>query len=234
VSINRTHLRFERDFVQIPNRWMRDTRLSRKARGLLAELMTHSVGWSVTLESLVDGGPEGRDAVRTAVIELEEAGYLVRTRQRAEDGRLLGINYDLQDPEDPDQPVSDNPTVGQQTLVEVPLKKTKPLEDHPEENQEPSLARKRATRSRVPADFFPSDGSLAWAKAKYPKLNVSRETDKFIGHHLAKGSLFKDWQQAWRNWIDRAAEWSEPTSIRPTAVQPTQTDLDPYGDPRWA
>jgi hypothetical protein len=234
VSINRTRLAFERDFVQIPNQWMRDTRLSRKARGLLAELMTHSVGWSVTLESLVDGGPEGRDAVRTAIIELEETGYLVRTRQRGEDGRLLGINYDLQDP---DQPVSDNPTVGQQTLVEVPLKKTKPSEDHPEEDQEPSLARKRATRSRVPADFFPSDGSLAWAKAKHPQIDVSRETDKFTGHHLAKGSLFKDWQQAWRNWIDQSAEYRKERLGATTAITPErkpQTDLDPYGDPRWA
>ena len=41
ATITRIHLKFERDFTQLPNAWLRDRRLSRGARGLLGEIMTH-------------------------------------------------------------------------------------------------------------------------------------------------------------------------------------------------
>jgi hypothetical protein len=102
VSILRARLRFERDFVQIPNRWLRDKSLSRRARGLLAEIMTHSEGWVITVEALEDNGPEGREALRSARAELVQAGYLKLLRTRADGGRLTGSTYILTDPDDPE------------------------------------------------------------------------------------------------------------------------------------
>jgi hypothetical protein len=77
--MTRTRLKFERDFVRIPNEWMQDQRLSHAARGLLAELLTHPEGSDVDPASLVDRGPEGRDEVEVAVAELVEYGYLSDT-----------------------------------------------------------------------------------------------------------------------------------------------------------
>lgn len=107
MSITRNRLSFERNFVQVPNEWMRDKRLSRRARGLLAEIMTHTVGWEITVESLVENGPEGRDAIRGAISELEAAGYLTRTTTRSS-GKFAGTDYMIQEPL---APAPENPTL---------------------------------------------------------------------------------------------------------------------------
>lgn len=118
MSIRRARLSFDDKYAQIPNAWMRDKRLSRKARGLLAELLTHSVGWEITIESLVNSGPEGRDAIRSTIRELEQNGYLRRTRRRREDGTLSGSDYELT------EPAAGEPTSANPTQADRPLKKT--------------------------------------------------------------------------------------------------------------
>jgi hypothetical protein len=99
VSIRRARLPFEGQYVQIPNAWMRDNRISHRARGILAEIMTHSEDWIITLGSLWKNSPEGREAVRKALLELVEAGYLARDQDRGELGRFGEINYVLTAPE---------------------------------------------------------------------------------------------------------------------------------------
>lgn len=98
MGIRRTLLPFESDYVQIPNAWLRDEKLSRRARGLLAELMTHRAGWHITIASLQKTGPEGRDAIRSAVQELVSRGYLVRRQTQGESGRFNEIEYEISDP----------------------------------------------------------------------------------------------------------------------------------------
>jgi hypothetical protein len=116
MSITRNRLAFERNFVQVPNEWMRDPRLSRRARGLLAEIMSHTVGWEITVESLVANGPEGRDAIRAAIVELETAGYLVRKTTRAS-GKFSGTDYMIQEPP---SPAPENPTLVNDSETEAP------------------------------------------------------------------------------------------------------------------
>lgn len=98
MGIRRTALPFEKDYVQIPNAWLRDATLSRRARGLLAELMTHRAGWHITIAGLQRTGPEGRDAIRSAVQELVKRGYLVRRQTQGEGGRFNEIEYEISDP----------------------------------------------------------------------------------------------------------------------------------------
>jgi hypothetical protein len=100
MSVRRVRLKFEdRPFVRIPNDWMRDARLSYRARGVLAQIMTHTDDWIVNLASLVAGGSEGRDAVKGALAELRAAGYLALvTNQEADTGRITGREYVLTDP----------------------------------------------------------------------------------------------------------------------------------------
>ncbi|GAA0828479.1 hypothetical protein ACFQVD_11035 [Streptosporangium amethystogenes subsp. fukuiense] len=93
-------------FTRISNLWIRDLRLSWKARGLLAWLTSHATGFRVSEKTIVCAAPDGRDAARTAIAELETYGYLVRERARGHDGRLGGVTYIICDPWSP-QPTAD-------------------------------------------------------------------------------------------------------------------------------
>lgn len=102
MTIKRRRLQFENKFAQIPNQWLRDKRITYKARGLLGELMTHEEGWTISQASLVvEGGAEvesvSRHAVRLMVGELVDAGYLV-TEQGRNGNRFGEVNYWLTDP----------------------------------------------------------------------------------------------------------------------------------------
>ena len=98
MGVRRTELAFEGQFTQIPNAWVRDERLSRKARGVLTEIMSHRVGWHVSVNGLVKSGPEGRDAIKAALVELKDAGYLQVSQTRGDGGRWNEVEYELCDP----------------------------------------------------------------------------------------------------------------------------------------
>jgi hypothetical protein len=93
-------MRFERNFVQLPNQWVRDSRLSYKARGLLAELTSHESGWKVTIKALATNRHgEGLAGIRDAVQELEHYGYLKRYQVKI-GGRFTADDWELTDPTD--------------------------------------------------------------------------------------------------------------------------------------
>ena len=133
AKIHRIRLRFERDFTQLPNTWLRDKRLSRSARGLLAEIMTHDESYSITLEGLVDSGTEGRDALRRMTKELEQFGYLTRVRKRRSGGRMAGFDWVVQDPFEgvykSRSTTSDYPTSAKPTSVAPSTVEPTPIED---------------------------------------------------------------------------------------------------------
>ena len=112
MPLIRGHHSFDDQFAQIPNAWLRDARLSLKAIGLLAQIMTHSPGWNMSINSLSSRNNVGRDQIRTAIAELEEFGYLTREQSR-EDGRFAETIWRTSDPADlplSENPTSDNPT----------------------------------------------------------------------------------------------------------------------------
>src|SRR5690606_29456914 len=82
-------------FSQIPNAILRDYRLSWRARGLLAELLSYPADYLISVDELVrrarrvSGATEGRDAMRAAVRELKAFGYIVSTRRQDAQGRWV-------------------------------------------------------------------------------------------------------------------------------------------------
>lgn len=82
----------DRDYTVIANAALRDGRLSWKARGMLAYLLSKPDDWTVVQAELETAGPEGRAAVRAGLAELERAGYLTRDRvTRRIDGRMVTV-----------------------------------------------------------------------------------------------------------------------------------------------
>lgn len=83
-----TTLRIARrqQFVRLDSRAVNDPSLSYRSLGVLTWLLEKPDDWTVRAESIAAAKKEGRDAIRTALRELEAAGYLVRNKYRDGDG----------------------------------------------------------------------------------------------------------------------------------------------------
>ncbi|PBC92388.1 hypothetical protein BX281_0036 [Streptomyces sp. Ag82_O1-15] len=84
-------------FTQIANALFRNPKISFKAKGTFGYISTHRAGWHVTVADLVRAGPDGRDAVRGGLSELQRHGYLIREQLRHDDGTLGEIVYSITD-----------------------------------------------------------------------------------------------------------------------------------------
>lgn len=91
------------------NHHLRNKELSLKAKGLLSQMLSLPEDWDYTLKGLSLINREKIDAIREAIKELERAGYIVRSRERDEKGRLRGADYVIF--EQPQPPTPDLPTL---------------------------------------------------------------------------------------------------------------------------
>lgn len=70
-------------FAQIANEALRDRRLSFRARGILALVLSHSGEWTATLRWLESQSEvDGRAAIQSALRELTSLGYRIVTKER--------------------------------------------------------------------------------------------------------------------------------------------------------
>ena len=86
----------ERRYKDIIDRELsRNTTISCRALGVAVRLLSNAPGFSMTSLDLARERPngEGRDAIRTALTELEAAGYLVRKRVRLTSGQCVTKTY---------------------------------------------------------------------------------------------------------------------------------------------
>ena len=115
------------------NHHLRNKELSLKAKGLLSQMLSLPEDWDYTLAGLSHINREKIDAIREAVKELEKAGYIVRSRERDEKGRLRGADYVIYEqpqPREPEAatsgeqpPILDLPTLENPTLDNPTLEK---------------------------------------------------------------------------------------------------------------
>ena len=94
-------------YTVMSNHHLRNKELTLKAKGLLSQMLSLPEDWDYTLAGLSHINRESIDAIRTAVWELEKAGYILRRQGRDEKGKMTAIEYTIY--EQP-QPMLENPT----------------------------------------------------------------------------------------------------------------------------
>ena len=73
-------------WVVIDQAVIRNPRISHRARGILALLLSMPDDWTVNADWISLHGTEGRDAVRAALNELETVGHMIRHRSQDSKG----------------------------------------------------------------------------------------------------------------------------------------------------
>ncbi|WP_204247505.1 helix-turn-helix domain-containing protein, partial [Flavonifractor sp. An4] len=100
-------------YTVLPNGILRDTGLSLKTKGLFAIILSLPEDWDYSVAGLATVAGCGRDAIRSALGEMEQAGYLIRTRSHGEGGKFTGVIYNIRDQA---EPLSGKPTTVEPTL----------------------------------------------------------------------------------------------------------------------
>ncbi|WP_133150029.1 DUF6017 domain-containing protein, partial [Clostridioides difficile] len=151
---------------------LRNKELSLKAKGLLSQMLSLPEDWDYTLAGLSLINRESIDAIRTAVWELEKAGYITRRQGRDEKGKMTAIEYTIyEQPQPPtlDCPVLENPTADKPILEN-------PTPDNPT-SENPTQLNKEIQKTNLP---------------KKEKLNTDISSTHSIPFHSLNPSPLED------------------------------------------
>lgn len=103
-----TRRKYERDYCYMANEFLRDSRLSWKAKGIIAYVQMLPDDWVLNMRDLTNRATDGRDSLYSGIKELEKYGYCAKVMQRNPDGTIAGYAYEICD-KSVFQPFTENP-----------------------------------------------------------------------------------------------------------------------------
>ena len=80
-------------YTVMANHHLRDERLSLKSKGLLSLILSLPDDWRISIEGMTQFSSDGKDAIRSAIRELTDAGYITRAQTHSEAGTFSGYDY---------------------------------------------------------------------------------------------------------------------------------------------
>ena len=80
-------------YTVMANHHLRDERLSLKSKGLLSVILSLPDDWRISIEGMTQFSADGKDAIRSAIRELTDAGYITRAQTHSEAGTFSGYDY---------------------------------------------------------------------------------------------------------------------------------------------
>lgn len=81
------------NFVTVHKNFIHDNTISWKAKGILLYLLSRPDDWQIYETELVKHTRDGLSSLKSGIKELEEVGYIKRTRKRDDKGRLKEYEY---------------------------------------------------------------------------------------------------------------------------------------------
>lgn len=124
-------------FSIVDNKVIEDKRLSFKARGLLIYMLSKPDDWKFYTDELAKrSSKDGVSAIKSALNEIENAGYLTRKQEHRKNGQFASQDWILTDtstiPPQVEKPLADKPLAGKALADNQPLPNTdfKPNTDH--------------------------------------------------------------------------------------------------------
>ncbi|MDA1815484.1 DnaD domain protein [Bacillus cereus] len=116
----------DKNYTTINNTGLKDKRLSWKAKGILAYILTLPDDWVFYREELSRHAKDGLDSLRAGMKELKEYGYLKRFPVRDDNNKIIKWETIIYE-------VPQNDPVEEKPPVEIPPEEKPPEEKPPEE-----------------------------------------------------------------------------------------------------
>lgn len=166
-----------RDYTVMSNYHLRDKSLSLKAKGLLSQMLSLPEDWDYTLAGLSFINRESKDAIRSAINELEKGGYIIRRQTTDAGGKFSGNEYIIHESPvsaelPPPKPLSGFPTTVNPTTG-------KPLSENPTQLNIDIQNTEKLNTDRVSTDSIPFFSGKTAADPPEPKRREMADTDDF-------------------------------------------------------
>ncbi len=125
IRVNKT-----KNYTVLSNHHFKEKNMSLKAKGLLSLMLSLPDDWNYSIAGLVSLSKDGKDSVMAALAELEKFGYLNRLRTTNSKGQFSGVEYNIYEEPQKDNPVAekqneDKQNAGNTNAENPPLLNTK-------------------------------------------------------------------------------------------------------------
>ena len=137
-----------KNYTVMSNHHLQNPNLSLKAMGLMSKILSLPEDWQYSVKGLAAYCKDGYESVRTALLELEAEGYLIRRTIRGERGKIAGTEYIFR--ETPDMEV---PEIEEDVQAQAAYKEKK-LSDEPKRAME-DRAKEAKRQERSPGSGNP-------------------------------------------------------------------------------
>lgn len=184
IRVNKTE-----DYTVISNFHFREKEMSLKAKGLLSMMLSLPDDWDYSIAGLVTLSKDGKESVMNALTELEQFGYLKRTRTTDEKGRFSGYDYDIYEKPQQEEPYAENPNTENppqlntnKSITNQSITKEKKKESKKNSFNEIILAYSQKQDISVRAEI--ADLLIEWLKVR--KAKRAAMTDRAIQMNIDK------------------------------------------------
>lgn len=169
--------------------------LSLKARGMLCTMLSLPDDWEFSENGLQAILRDGQTSVRSAIKELESSGFLSRTRERDESGRIGRCIWIVSD-----YPRFENPNLVNSNLGNEPQLSTKESST----NRPTTKESKRETRHKFGEyqNVLLSDSDIEKLKTEFP-TDWEQRIERLSYYMESKGVSYKNHLVTIRNWARR-------------------------------
>ena len=180
-------------YTVMSNHHLRNKELSLKAKGLLSQMLSLPEDWDYTLAGLSYINRESIDAIRTAIWELEKAGYITRRQGRDEKGKMTAIEYTIyEQPQPPglDYPILENPTAAN-PILENPTTDN-PTSENPTQLNSIPIHSGRLEQTPIPLPYGEDETAQPQERKRTERNDAYRVYEEIIKDNIEYDILLQD------------------------------------------
>lgn len=184
--------------------------LSLKARGMLCTMLSLPDDWEFSENGLQAILKDGQTSVRSAIKELEAAGFLSRTRERDESGRMGKCVWIVCD-----YPRFENPNLANSNLGIEPQLSTKEQSTKGQSTKESSTKKETRHKYGEYKNVLLSDSDMQKLQAEFP-TDWEERIERLSYYMESKGVTYKNHLATIRNWARKDKEEKRSAVSRET------------------